>query len=104
VVHGVNVNDLHADSGGPAPDGFARACLSRSSVTEYTSLSWLAAVFPLWVLLISGYVLIQDRPSRTLSSAAAESSDDWIVRELPSDVKWGNVHVRSNSVPKLGQP
>ena len=27
------------------------------------SVNWLAAVFPLWVLLISGYVLIQDRAS-----------------------------------------
>ena len=41
-----------------------------------TSLNWLAAVFPLWVLLISAYVLIQDRPSRTLSATAPESSDD----------------------------
>jgi len=27
------------------------------------SMNWLASVFPLWVLLISGYVLIQDWPA-----------------------------------------
>ena len=41
-----------------------------------TGLNWLAAVFPLWVLLISGFVLTQDRPSRTLFATAPESSDD----------------------------
>ena len=38
-----------------------------------TSLNWLAAVFPLWVLLISGYVLIQDRPSTALPATAPEN-------------------------------
>ena len=38
-----------------------------------TSLNWLASVFPLWVLLISGYVLIQDRPSTALPATAPES-------------------------------
>ena len=40
--------------------GYVLALILLLSVA---SLNWLAAVFPLWVLVISGYVLIQDRPS-----------------------------------------
>ena len=34
------------------------------------SVNWLAAVFPLWVLVISGYVLVQDRSSTAHTAAA----------------------------------
>lgn len=34
------------------------------------SVNWLASVFPLWVLIISGYVLIQDRFSAAHTAAS----------------------------------
>ena len=48
--------------------GYALALVLLLSAT---SLNWLAAVFPLWVLVISGHVLIQDRPSRGYSGASS---------------------------------
>ncbi len=50
--------------------GYALALILLLSATSW---NWLAAVFPLWVLLISAYVLIQDRPSRTLAATAPGS-------------------------------
>ena len=37
------------------------------------SISWLGAVFPLWVMLISGYVLIRERHSKLNNLSGAVS-------------------------------
>jgi hypothetical protein len=50
--------------------GYALALMMLPSAA---SLSWLAAVFPLWVLVISAYVLIQDRPAGTLAATVPGS-------------------------------
>jgi hypothetical protein len=50
--------------------GYALAVILLLSAT---SLNWLTAVFPLWVLLISVYVLIQDRSSTALPATDPES-------------------------------
>ena len=50
--------------------GYALALILLLSAA---SLNLLAAVFPLWVLVISTYVLTQDRPARTLAATVPDS-------------------------------
>jgi hypothetical protein len=75
-VHDLNLHALRPHQGHAALDGAAgRYALALVLLLSIGWVSWIALIFPLWVLLISVYILIENYRGKCEAAALGQTGD-----------------------------